>query len=222
MIIQKLSLSRLIAIAVTRWRIEKITNWPSRPPPWTPGRSSAEHPGTAGPRSACRLRLPRRRRRRPTPARRARPGRRARSLARPKLLRPCATPSSRRRRDRPARYTDPPATPPPRPRPPSHQRRNAYARQHHRPNNYSCRKSAELEGHLEGRIALGGAGSLAYASVGRVLPGQELYLTAGTVGGTWSAEGLRKALTRSTPSRPSRTGRQVHVSWRIPGEIYNQ
>jgi SRSO17 transposase len=46
-------LSRLIAIAVARWRIEKITSSPSRAPAWTPGRSSAGRPGTAGPRSAC-------------------------------------------------------------------------------------------------------------------------------------------------------------------------
>jgi hypothetical protein len=46
-------LSRLIAIAVARWRTGKIISWPGRAPAWTPGRSSAGGPGTAGPRSAC-------------------------------------------------------------------------------------------------------------------------------------------------------------------------
>jgi predicted ATPase len=32
---------------------KKIINWRSRPPAWTPGRSSAGSPGTAGPPSAC-------------------------------------------------------------------------------------------------------------------------------------------------------------------------
>lgn len=44
------TLSRLIATAVTRWR---ITSSPSRAPARTPDRSSAGNPGTAGPRSAC-------------------------------------------------------------------------------------------------------------------------------------------------------------------------
>ncbi len=49
-------LSRLIAIAVLRWRIErKIISLPSRAPAWTPGRSSGGGPGTAGPPSACSL-----------------------------------------------------------------------------------------------------------------------------------------------------------------------
>jgi SRSO17 transposase len=46
-------LSRLIAIAVTRWRIEEIISWLSRPLAWTLGRSSAGSPGIAGPHSAC-------------------------------------------------------------------------------------------------------------------------------------------------------------------------
>jgi SRSO17 transposase len=46
-------LSKLIAVAVARWRIKKITSSASRWPAWAPGRSSAGSPGTAGPRSAC-------------------------------------------------------------------------------------------------------------------------------------------------------------------------
>ena len=46
-------LSRLIAIAVARWRIEEDHQLSNRPPAWTPDRSSAGSPGTAGPRSAC-------------------------------------------------------------------------------------------------------------------------------------------------------------------------
>jgi SRSO17 transposase len=46
-------LSKLIAIASARWKSRKITSSVSRWPAWTPGRSSAGSPGTAGPPSAC-------------------------------------------------------------------------------------------------------------------------------------------------------------------------
>ena len=46
-------LARLIAIAVARWRIEEDHQLAKQAPGWTPGRSSAGRPGTAGPRSAC-------------------------------------------------------------------------------------------------------------------------------------------------------------------------
>jgi SRSO17 transposase len=47
------SLSRLIAIASARWRIEEDHQLAKRALAWTPGRSSGGRPGTAGPRSAC-------------------------------------------------------------------------------------------------------------------------------------------------------------------------
>jgi SRSO17 transposase len=46
-------LSRLIAIAVIRWRIEEDHQLARQAAAWTPGRSPAGNPGTAEPRSAC-------------------------------------------------------------------------------------------------------------------------------------------------------------------------
>ena len=46
-------LARLIAVAVTRWKIEEDHQLSSRSPGWTAARSPPGPPGTAGPRSAC-------------------------------------------------------------------------------------------------------------------------------------------------------------------------
>ncbi len=46
-------LSRLIATASARWRIEEDHQLSEQVAAWTPGRSPAGSPGTAGPRSAC-------------------------------------------------------------------------------------------------------------------------------------------------------------------------
>ncbi len=72
----------------------RLNKWPA----WTPGRSSAGSPGTAGPRSACSPTSTSPRRRSAAPGRRRlRPGRRADPGHRPGVAAAsCATPSSHR------------------------------------------------------------------------------------------------------------------------------
>ena len=116
-------LSRLIAIAVARWRIEEdhqLGKQSSRP-----GRRAGHPLEVLAPLDRdlpARLHLPRRRRRRATPARgRLRPGRRADPGHRPGAA---AAPARHRHPAAPARPGPPAAlvglaTPPPAPRPPS-------------------------------------------------------------------------------------------------------